>query len=91
VDPELRDVATLLSAMNGLVDGDAQSQIVRVKPLTENGNPWRPTALEITAAAQLKAGDKEAALDIYKKLADDPAAPEGVRGRAAEMAAALKP
>jgi hypothetical protein len=91
VDPELRDVATLLSAMNGLVDGDAQSQISRLKPLTETGNPWRPTALEVTAAAQLKAGDRAAALDIYKKLADDPAAPEGVRGRAAEMAAALKP
>ena len=90
-DPELRDVATLLSAMNGLVDGDAQSQISRLKPLTETGNPWRAVALEVTAAAQLKAGDKAAALDIYKKLADDPAAPEGVRGRAAEMAAALKP
>jgi hypothetical protein len=77
--------------MNGLVDGDAQSQISRLKPLTETGNPWRPTALEVTAAAQLKAGDRAAALDIYKKLADDPAAPEGVRGRAAEMAAALKP
>jgi hypothetical protein len=43
----------------------------------------------LTAAAKLKAGDKAGALDIYKKLADDLAAPEGVRARAAEMAAVL--
>jgi len=91
VDPEFRDVATLLSAMNGLADGDAQTQIAKLKPLTDTGNPWRPTALEVTAAAQLKLGDQAAALDIFKKLADDPGAPEGVRARAAEMAAALKP
>jgi hypothetical protein len=91
VDPELRDVATLLSVMNGFADSDPQRVIDRVKPFTENGNPWRATAFELTAAARLKAGDKAAALDIYQKLADDLTAPEGVRARAAEMAAVLKP
>jgi hypothetical protein len=91
VDPELRDVATLLSVMNGFASTDPKAVIDRLKPLTDTGNPWRPTALELTAAAQLKAGDNAAALDIYQKLADDLAAPEGVRGRAAEMAAILKP
>jgi hypothetical protein len=89
VDPELRDAATLLSVMNGFADSQPQSVIDRLKPLTESGNPWRPTALELTAAAKLKAGDKAGALDIYKKLADDLAAPEGMRARAAEMAAVL--
>jgi hypothetical protein len=91
VDPELRDVATLLSVMNGFADSDPQRVIDRLKPFTENGNPWRSTALELTAAAKLKAGDKATALDIYQKLADDLTAPEGVRARAAEMAAVLKP
>ena len=90
-DPELRDVATLLSVMNSLGDTDPQAQIARLKPLTETGNPWRATALELTAAAQLQAGNKAGALDIYKQLADDPSAPEGVRTRAAELASALKP
>lgn len=89
VDPELRNAATLLSVMNGFADSDAAAIIDRLKPLTETGNPWRPTALELTAAAKLKSGDKAGALDIYKKLADDLAAPEGVRARAAEMAAVL--
>ena len=53
------------------------------------GNPWRPTALELTAAARLQAGDKKGALDLYKSLADDLAAPRSLRARAAEMAAAL--
>lgn len=91
VDPELRDVATLLSVMNSFGDIDAQTEIARLKPLTDAANPWRPTALELTAAAQLQAGNKTAALDIYKQLADDQNAPEGVRSRAAEMVAALKP
>ena len=47
------------------------------------------TALELTGAARLKAGDKSGALEVYKTLADDLAAPQGMRARAAEMAAAL--
>ncbi len=57
--------------------------------MTESGNPWRPTALELTALARLKSGDKGGALDIYKGLADDLTAPPSLRARAAEMAAAL--
>jgi hypothetical protein len=91
VDPELRDMAKLLSVMTGFADSDPQATIDRLKPLTDSGNPWRATALDLTAAARLKSGDKAAALDIYKKLADDLAAPEGVRARAAEMAAVLAP
>ena len=89
VDPPLRNAATLLSVMNGFDDSQPQSMIDRLQPLTETGNPWRAAALELTAAAKLKAGDKPGALDIYKKLADDLSAPEGVRARAAEMAAVL--
>jgi hypothetical protein len=91
LDPELRDAAILLSVMSGFADAAPQAVIDRLKPLTETGRAWRPTALELTAAAHIKAGDKAAALDIYKKLADDLSAPEGLRGRAAEMAAVLAP
>ena len=89
VDSEFRDLAVLLSVMRGLTDTDAKVSIARLEPLTASGKPWRATALELTAAARLKAGDKAAALEIYKSLADDLTAPEGLRGRAAEMATAL--
>ena len=90
VDPEFRELAVLLSVMQGLPDADPKTAIERLQPLTASGNPWRASALDLTAAAKLKAGDRAGALEIYQKLADDLAAPQGLRARAAEMAAALK-
>jgi hypothetical protein len=89
IDPVFRDLGTLLSVMQGLPDTDPHSVIDRLAPMTSPGNPWRFTALELTAAARLEAGDKSGALETYKTLADDLAAPQGTRARAAEMAAAL--
>jgi hypothetical protein len=91
IDPEFHDLAVLMSVMQASDGGDAQATIVRLEPLTATGKPFRASALELTAAARLKLGDKAAALDIYKKLADDLTAPDGVRARSAEMASALAP
>lgn len=87
--PTFRDLAVLLSVMQETPDANPKSAIARLAPLTAAGSPWRSTALELTAAAQLKLGDKKAALEIYKSLADDLTAPRSLRARAAEMAAAL--
>jgi hypothetical protein len=89
LDPVFRQLATLLSVMQELPDTDAHSVIDRLAPLTSPGNPWRSTALELTAATRLETGDKSGALEVYKTLADDLAAPQGMRARAAEMATAL--
>ena len=89
-DPEFRDLAVLLSVMHGLPDGDPKAAVERLQPLTASGNPWRASALDLTAAAKLKSGDRGGALEIYKALADDLSAPQGLRARAAEMTAALK-
>jgi hypothetical protein len=90
IDPEFRDLAMLLSAAQLLADGDAAAAGEHLQKLTANGNPWRASALDLTAAAKLKAGDRGGALAIYKELADDLTAPQGLRARAAEMTAALK-
>jgi hypothetical protein len=89
VDATYRELATLLAARQALEKDDPKSVIDRLAPLTEATNPWHPTALELTAVAQLKAGDKAAARTTYQKLADDINAPQGLRRRAAEMLAAL--
>jgi hypothetical protein len=89
IEPEFHGLAVLLSVMQGMPEADPQRTIARLAPLTADGNPWRPSALELTALARLKAGDKKAALDLYKGLADDLTAPRSLRARAAEMAAAL--
>ena len=89
LSPTFRDLAVLLSVMQETPDDNPKAAIARLAPLTATGAPWRPTALELTAAAQLKLGDKKAALEIYRGLADDLSAPRSLRARAAEMAAAL--
>jgi hypothetical protein len=86
---EFRGLAVLLSVMQGMPDADPHRVIARLAPLTTAGDPWRPTALELTAIARLEAGDRKGALDLYKGLADDTTAPRSLRARAAEMAAAL--
>jgi hypothetical protein len=89
VDPAFRNLAVLLSVMQTTPEANPQATIARLAPLTAPGNPWRPTAVELTAAAKLKLGDDKAALALYKSLADDLTAPRSARARAAEMAAAL--
>jgi hypothetical protein len=91
LDPAYRDLATILAAQYGLAAGSPQILIERLNGLASGDGPWRPSALELTALAQLKAGDKNAARGTYQRLADDLAAPQGLRGRAAEMASALAP
>lgn len=91
VDPVFRDLATLLAVMHELPGKNPKAMIARLEPLTASGNPWRPSALELTAIAEIDAGDKGRALTIYKQLAADPATPGSLRARAGEMAAALAP
>jgi hypothetical protein len=89
--PLFRDLAVLLSAMQQLRQDAAQTVIDKLKPLIAPGNPWRPSALELTALAELEAGDKSGARGLYKELSVDPAAPPGLRARAAEMVSSLTP
>ncbi|MGE0256132.1 MAG: tetratricopeptide repeat protein [Alphaproteobacteria bacterium] len=88
--PQLyRDLATLLAALQGLETQDPTATRARVAPLTAETSPWRFTAREISALAALRQGDRAAARELYQSLVDDQAAPQGLRGRAARMAAAL--
>jgi hypothetical protein len=88
-EPVFRDLASLLAAQESLKDGDPKAIIAKLAPLTSADNPWHPSALELTALAQLKAGDRTAARATYQRLADDLTAPQGLRARATEMLTAL--
>lgn len=88
--PRFRELAVLLAAMQQMRGkADPQAVIARLKPLSAPGDPWRPSALELTALARLEAGDRSGARKLYQGLAADPSAPPGLRARAARMAAAL--
>jgi len=89
VDQIYRDLATLMWASHALDTVDPQTIIDRLAPLTAATSPWHPSAMELTAIAHLKAGDRDAARTEYQHLTDDLTAPQSMRARAAEMVAAL--
>ncbi|CAA7619798.1 tetratricopeptide repeat protein [Magnetospirillum sp. UT-4] len=84
------DLAVLKAAYLRL-DGAEPAMVEKaVEKLAAESSPWRHSAREILALAALKRGDAAKAADWFAKVADDPAAPQGVRARAAEMLAATK-
>lgn len=90
-DPIFRDIATLLAARYMLDKGDPTTVMTRLQPLTNAASPWHGLALELTAAAEMKAGDKAKARADFETLAKDNSVSQGVRQRAAEILAAMPP
>lgn len=88
VDAVYRDLAVLKAAYLKLDSGDAGQIEKMVEKLAAESSAWRHSAREVMALAALKRGDAAKAVDLFRKVADDPAAPQGVRARAAEMLAA---
>ncbi len=84
-----RDVARLKAAYLKLDGADPAAIVTLAEPLAVESSAWRHSAREILALAAAKKGDGAKAADIYRKIADDQAAPQGLRTRAAEMLAAL--
>jgi hypothetical protein len=89
VDPIYRDLATVLWGLHALDTVDPQAVVDRLAPVTGPDNPWHPSAIEVTAIAHLKTGDRAAARTDYQKVADDLTAPRSLRARAAQMVTAL--
>jgi hypothetical protein len=87
----LRDLAVVLGALNSMNDpsADLAALSASLKPLSEAGNPWRYSALEIMALIAQKSGDTATARGYFQRLVDDPEAASGVRGRASQMLAIL--
>jgi hypothetical protein len=88
-DADLRDAATRLGALVA-VEKLSQAEIdTMLAGLTAGSSAWRFSALEVSAAAALRGGNRGRAKDLYTRIADDPAAPASLRARAAEMLQAL--
>ena len=85
-----RSAATLLSVLHQIDAGDPGSLRGRLEPLAAEGEPFRATARELLALLALREGDRAGARELYAKIADDRAAPSGLRQRATQMLAALK-
>ena len=89
IDPLYRDLGALLAAQR-LVDRANVSEInQRLAPLLAGHSPWRPLATELSAVAEMRAGNLEASRALFAELVSDPAAPLGQRQRAAELLVSL--
>jgi hypothetical protein len=81
-DKLLRDLASLLWVWHQLDTGAPDALRARLAPLTAPENAWRPLAEEAQALLDIREGHKDAARDTLRRLSQDQAAPDGVRGRA---------
>ncbi len=88
-DAALRELAALKAAYIVVDTATPEDIAKRLAPLAADGRPWRYSARELQALAALKQGRKDDARTILSGISDDPAAPEGLRGRATELLAAL--
>ena len=89
IDPLYRDLGALLAAQR-VVDRASVAEVnQRLAPLLAGQSPWRPLAAELSAIAEMRAGNVEAARALFAELVSDPAAPLGLRQRAAELLMSL--
>jgi len=89
LDPLYRDLGALLAAQR-LVDRASAAEVnQRLASLLAGHSPWRPLAAELSAVAEMRAGNVEAARGLFAELVSDPGAPLGQRQRAAELLMSL--
>lgn len=85
--PLLRDLALLMSIQLQVDTGDIAALQGRLAPLLATGNAWRASATELAGLLAIRSGDNARAAELFRGLAEDADAPQGVRARATELAA----
>ena len=89
VDRIYRDLAVIHIALHRFDAADPVEIMDRLAPLVADDNPWRFSAMELTALAARRAGDSGKARDLLQRITDDTAASPGLRARATELLAAI--
>lgn len=85
--PLYRELAALKAAILSLDSAEPAALKARLEPLAKGA--YRHSATELLAMVAVRQGDVAQARSLYQQLADDAAAPVGLRGRASEMLAVL--
>ncbi len=88
-DRALRDLAAFLAVLYQMDSAAPGALDARLAPLMGEASPWRASARELAGLLAFRRGETDAARDIFTGLVDDAAAPQEVRGRAAEFLAIL--
>ena len=88
-DPVYRSLGELLAAQHDFANAQPNALLVQVEPLAGTDDPWRYSALELRALAQMRSGDTAAARQTLDDLLADPLTPPHLGRRAAELLAYL--
>jgi hypothetical protein len=82
-----KNLADLYSIGLQIQDGDPAQLNARLDRLSDDRNPWRFSARELKVLLAMRQGNMQLAHDTAVALAKDTAAPDGVHGRAGQLAA----
>jgi hypothetical protein len=88
-EPRYRSLGELLAAQRAFADADPGALQAELEPLIGINDPWRHSALELRALAQMRSGDTAAARQTLDDLLADPLTPPDLGRRAAELLAFL--
>lgn len=88
-DELLRGAARLAVIAREIDTAEPAALIAALEPETEAGRPFRLTALELLADAQLRAGELGKARETLERIDQDALTPAAMRARIAELRAAL--
>ena len=91
LDRTLRDAAVVFAVMLRLDDAKVEPAALRARlePLIARDGSWRHAARELAGLLALREGDREAAAQNFRALADDVQAPQSMRARAAQILATI--
>jgi hypothetical protein len=88
-EPVYRSLGELLAAQRAFADAQPTAVLAELEPLVGIDGPWRYSALELRALAQMQSGDTAGARQTLDDLLADPLTPPQLGRRAAELLAFL--
>ena len=89
IDPLYRDLASLKLLMMNADDLGADDRKAAFEQLAFPGAPFRLIAQEQIALIEVEAGDTDGAIEIFRQIAEDSEATNGLRRRANDMLTVL--
>jgi hypothetical protein len=84
-----RDLARLKAIILRGADMEAEARMAALRELGKPGAPFRVVAMEQQAIALLDAGDRAGAIDMLKRLQEEPLVTPAMRSRAGQMVTSL--
>jgi hypothetical protein len=83
--PVYRSLGELLAAQREFANADPTAVFTDLESLVGINDPWRHSALELRALAQMQSGDTAGARQTLDELLADPLTPPNLQRRATEL------